>query len=270
MDPFPGFAELPQTQHAYVYCLNNPVNHVDPSGEVIETVFDALMLVADAAILGYDLYYYLVLHPCASRTEMWAVLSMDAAAIALDTLSLLIPFLPGGGGTALRLSGRGVAVAAQVAAQVPRAWRVGSGALTGVQAARVLLALSTGGRGGGHRRGGSGSGKGGKPGFRTVEDAQRQVDKWKVEENLAHSDDWHLDAVRRERKGEVLPKSKPGGHIKEVSGSYEKLKKIRGYIDRSLRSSSWLPEARNYLLDTRSRIQTAIDRMWAALYGALP
>jgi outer membrane protein assembly factor BamB len=31
-DPFPGLASLPQTQHAYVYVGNNPVNLTDPSG----------------------------------------------------------------------------------------------------------------------------------------------------------------------------------------------------------------------------------------------
>jgi RHS repeat-associated protein len=31
-DPFPGYVRLPQTQHGYVYCVNNPVNLTDPSG----------------------------------------------------------------------------------------------------------------------------------------------------------------------------------------------------------------------------------------------
>jgi RHS repeat-associated protein len=33
-DPFPGLATLPATQHPYVYAGNNPVNLVDPSGEI--------------------------------------------------------------------------------------------------------------------------------------------------------------------------------------------------------------------------------------------
>jgi RHS repeat-associated protein len=32
VDPYLGGARLPQTQHPYVYCLNNPVLFVDPSG----------------------------------------------------------------------------------------------------------------------------------------------------------------------------------------------------------------------------------------------
>jgi RHS repeat-associated protein len=31
-DPFPGYAQQPQTQHRYVYVMNDPVNRVDPSG----------------------------------------------------------------------------------------------------------------------------------------------------------------------------------------------------------------------------------------------
>ena len=33
-DPFPGLAILPTTQHPYVYVGNNPVNLVDPGGEI--------------------------------------------------------------------------------------------------------------------------------------------------------------------------------------------------------------------------------------------
>jgi RHS repeat-associated protein len=33
-DPFPGLAVLPSTQHPYVYVGNNPVNLVDPSGNI--------------------------------------------------------------------------------------------------------------------------------------------------------------------------------------------------------------------------------------------
>jgi RHS repeat-associated protein len=32
VDLFPGYAELPATLHGYLYCLNNPVNAVDPGG----------------------------------------------------------------------------------------------------------------------------------------------------------------------------------------------------------------------------------------------
>ena len=44
-DPFPGVAGVPQSQHPYVYCHNNPVNLTDPSGEF---AFIPLLLVAAA------------------------------------------------------------------------------------------------------------------------------------------------------------------------------------------------------------------------------
>jgi RHS repeat-associated protein len=34
VDPFPGYAGLPQTLNVYVYCLNNVINCTDPSGEL--------------------------------------------------------------------------------------------------------------------------------------------------------------------------------------------------------------------------------------------
>ena len=33
VDPFPGYARVPQTLHPYAYCLNNAINCTDPSGE---------------------------------------------------------------------------------------------------------------------------------------------------------------------------------------------------------------------------------------------
>jgi len=40
-DPLPGDQELPQTLNKYVYCLNNPLKYIDPTGEGIrDTVED--------------------------------------------------------------------------------------------------------------------------------------------------------------------------------------------------------------------------------------
>jgi hypothetical protein len=33
-DPFPGYAGLPSTLDSYAYCFNNPINTIDPSGEL--------------------------------------------------------------------------------------------------------------------------------------------------------------------------------------------------------------------------------------------
>lgn len=31
-DPFPGYRQIPQSQHPYAYCYNDPVNYIDPWG----------------------------------------------------------------------------------------------------------------------------------------------------------------------------------------------------------------------------------------------
>lgn len=53
-DPLTGERNLPQTLNRYVYCLNNPLKYVDPSGtdpqEAVEEIFQRLQNV-DLAVL---------------------------------------------------------------------------------------------------------------------------------------------------------------------------------------------------------------------------
>jgi RHS repeat-associated protein len=51
-DPFPGFAALPQTQHAYVYVGNNPVNLTDPNGQIAPILIAAGVGLAIGAVGG--------------------------------------------------------------------------------------------------------------------------------------------------------------------------------------------------------------------------
>ncbi|MCP4527456.1 MAG: RHS repeat-associated core domain-containing protein [Aestuariibacter sp.] len=58
-DPFPGFAALPQTQHAYVYVGNNPINLTDPSGQnplLIGALAGAAIGGAIGAVAGWTGY----------------------------------------------------------------------------------------------------------------------------------------------------------------------------------------------------------------------
>ncbi|MCP4540457.1 MAG: hypothetical protein GY832_25240 [Chloroflexi bacterium] len=137
-DPFPGFAALPQTQHPYIYVRNNPINLTDPSGEIAETPWDLLMLGFDLALFAWDIYYYTTLNPCADPLEAISVLGLDVAALTLDGICLLVPFLPGGWGAGLRLTGGGAAVMARTAAHVPQAARVGQIVLKGTQVATQI------------------------------------------------------------------------------------------------------------------------------------
>jgi RHS repeat-associated protein len=61
-DPFPGLAALPQTQHPYVYGLNNPINLTDHSGEIVPILI-AVGIGAAIGGVGGAISYALT-HPC--------------------------------------------------------------------------------------------------------------------------------------------------------------------------------------------------------------
>ncbi len=84
-DPFPGLISQPASLNPYAYALNNPVLYTDPSGEFVETIFDA-------AMLGYDLFTII---DKASRG--CSIGLADWGALGLDALSLAVPFLPAAG-----------------------------------------------------------------------------------------------------------------------------------------------------------------------------
>jgi RHS repeat-associated protein len=152
-DPFPGFAVLPQTLHLYVYANNNPVNLTDPSGEIpIETLLDIVVFAVDIGIYVWD-----ALNPALDHCTRMSLLGIDLAALGVDGLALVIPYLPGGGGLAGRLAGRGLLVFAQGGARASAGLRI---IQIGAKAAQSSAYLArTGGRGGGTRGvvGGGGS-----------------------------------------------------------------------------------------------------------------
>ncbi len=52
-DPFPGLADLPQTQHPYAYVGNNPINLTDPSGKIAPLLIAAAVAYV-AGLFAYD------------------------------------------------------------------------------------------------------------------------------------------------------------------------------------------------------------------------
>ena len=70
-DPIAGFLTDPQTQNGYSYASNDPVNLRDPSGMVVDTIWD----------IGNVLY------------DVW---TCDWGALAYDGAAVFIPFLPAG------------------------------------------------------------------------------------------------------------------------------------------------------------------------------
>jgi hypothetical protein len=102
--------------------------------------------------------------------------------------------------------------------------------------------------------------------YTTLEDAQREISRWAVPDNLARSDSWHLEAVRLERLGAQLSRTERD-HIREVLSAQQGLDKALGRLNNSLRSSNWNDEAREYLLEQRRAIQERLELINDALYG---
>jgi RHS repeat-associated protein len=71
VDPVKGYLTIPQTQNPYAYSVNNPINHGDPSGEILDTLWDVANVAYDVANCNWG----------------------DAAA---DTVAMFIPGLPAG------------------------------------------------------------------------------------------------------------------------------------------------------------------------------
>ena len=133
-DPFPGFTAPPQTQHPHTYVGNDLVTLTDASGEIVEMPWDLALVGLALLIFGWTICYYTALNPYTTHWEAIRVLSLDVVAIGLDVACLLIPVLPGGWGTGLRLAGGGAAVAAPTAVYVPQVMRVGQLVIKGIQA----------------------------------------------------------------------------------------------------------------------------------------
>ena len=57
VDPFAGYLGLPETQHPYMYGLNNPTRYTDPSGRFIDPVTaTAALIVGGLSLLWAQSY----------------------------------------------------------------------------------------------------------------------------------------------------------------------------------------------------------------------
>ncbi len=75
----------------YVYCLNNPVKHIDPDGRIVETAWDAANVVMDVASCAKNI-----------ATGNYIGAGIDALGLLFDAGATIVPGLPGGAGAALK------------------------------------------------------------------------------------------------------------------------------------------------------------------------
>jgi len=76
----------------YTYVGNDPMNGIDPTGEVLETVWDAANVVIGVASLGSNL-----------KNGNFGAAGVDAVGVVIDAAATVVPFVPGGAGTAIKL-----------------------------------------------------------------------------------------------------------------------------------------------------------------------
>ena len=81
----------PQRWNRYSYVRNNPLRYVDPTGEIIETLWDIANVV-----MGAKSAYENV------KAGRYAAAAVDAVGVVLDAGAGAVPGLPGGAGTAIK------------------------------------------------------------------------------------------------------------------------------------------------------------------------
>lgn len=113
----------------YRFVQNNPMVFIDPSGNYIESAWDALSLGLGVASLGYNLYH-----------GNWGSAIIDGIGIVLDVVALALPIVPGGAGAAIKAYRMGDAAltAGTTAYRAERSVRLGQAGMHAVNAGRSL------------------------------------------------------------------------------------------------------------------------------------
>jgi RHS repeat-associated protein len=92
VDPVGGSMYSPQSLNRYIYVEDNPLTATDPTGQIVETIWDAGNVAFGVASLGNNLWH-----------GNWGSAALDAGGVALDVAATLVPFVPGGAGTAIKV-----------------------------------------------------------------------------------------------------------------------------------------------------------------------
>jgi hypothetical protein len=113
---------LSQTLNRYAYAINNPNKFIDPSGNVLESVWDAISLGIGAVSFYHN----------AKEGNLGAA-ALDFVGIVADTAALVVPFIPGGAGAAIR-SARAVGLVVESVQKIDTAVNVAQGSVQVVEA----------------------------------------------------------------------------------------------------------------------------------------
>ena len=92
-DPVLTDANTGASFNRYVYAANNPYKYIDPDGRAIETVWDVANLAMGAASLAKNV-----------AIGNYAGAALDAGGLILDGIATAVPGVPGGAGTAIKMS----------------------------------------------------------------------------------------------------------------------------------------------------------------------
>ena len=75
----------------YAYCAGNPVNMVDPDGKFPDFIWDAVNVAIDVSSLVDNI-----------KHGKWGAAALDTGGLILDAAAAVVPFVPGGVGTAIK------------------------------------------------------------------------------------------------------------------------------------------------------------------------
>jgi RHS repeat-associated protein len=207
-DIYNGNSFDPKSLHKYLYCTNNPINFIDPSGQQFDmaSLMTAITIVSILTNITLATYHFYKAATAATPEEA----ARHSFSAAMNTLGIFMAFFGGGfigPGNSYALAGGG-SVGGAVIARAD--WVIGSLAIPAVQL--ILMAVSSGG-------GQSGSSGGGSSGNISVKDEHVFVPKHnldKLSPNISEQRNFLIEAVRK--LANVAPKgTNPQGAFYEAT-----------------------------------------------------
>ncbi len=121
-DSYLGEPGTPPSLHRYLYAYSNPTVYIDPDGNVVDTIWDVANVGIGVVSLGYNL----------NEGNYWDA-ALDAVGVVVDTAAAIVPFVPGGVGTGIKVM-RGADKVVDVAQAANKANDVRSAAKVTIEA----------------------------------------------------------------------------------------------------------------------------------------